>query len=424
MKEYTEELELNEQSLLLIAKGKAEDAIRYLNKAKEINPNYLDTYINLGMAYASLENLDNAESNFRKAMLIDKNNPVIYFHLGNICFLRGNVEEGVAEYNKAIEKGFEDPQIYYNLGMVYEEINKFDMAIRNYSKAINKNKLEPQFRLRQIYAFINNDKFDEALVALEELSKYCPDIFDGYHLRFEIYFAKGEYDKAEKVIDNALELFPKDVSLFYDKIKVTNMLGNYEKALEMIEKAEGMEGFEIEERNLYIEKAKVYAQKEDVNTAIEYLEKAVSLEDGQVDLDSRYILMNALLTVNNYEKLLAQAEIVSKVNDLESSIVLAAHYYKALCLKKLDREEESNNYYKEIIRMYRDITIKNPMFLDAYMFRILCLKDIKEFTKALELIDYVLLLKEDSKEALSTKASIYKAMGEEDKANEILAKLQ
>ena len=51
-----------------------------------------------------------------------------------------------------------------------------------------------------------------------------------------------------------------------------------EKALEMIDQAEKMEGFEVEARNLSFEKAKIYAQKEDVDNSIKYL-IAFSSED-------------------------------------------------------------------------------------------------------------------------------------------------
>lgn len=416
--EISEAIELNQQGSMLLAKEKYEEALKYFEKAREIDPMEVETYFNLGNLYANMEQYEKAEEQFKKIILIDKKNGLVYFNLGNISFLRDNIEKGVEYYNKAVANGYEEANLYYNLGMVYEETDNFLFAVRNYSKAIAKEPLNPEYRLKQIALYIRNDKLDEALEALEELNQYCPDIFEGYHFRFEIYCAQGKFEEAEKVINRAIELFPKDVSLFYNKIRLINIQGDYENALTMIEEAEKMEGFEVEARNLDFERAKIYAQKEDVESTINYLEKCINYEEGEIDYEVRYFIMNAYLAANNYEKVLENAEVLAKEEDGESSYIMSAIYYRALSLKMLGREEEAKKHYKEACKLFRAITIASPNNLDAYMFRILCHKDIKEYGKALELLDYVLLLKEDSGEVYAIKASIYKEMGDEKKAEE------
>lgn len=416
--EISEAIELNQQGSMLLAKEKYQEALKYFEKAREIDPMEVETYFNLGNLYANMEQYEKAEEQFKKIILIDKKNGLVYFNLGNISFLRDNIEKGVEYYNKAVANGYEEANLYYNLGMVYEETDNFLFAVRNYSKAIAKEPLNPEYRLKQISLYIRNDKLDEALEALEELNQYCPDIFEGYHFRFEIYCAQGKFEEAEKVINRAIELFPKDVSLFYNKIRLINIQGDYENALTMIEEAEKMEGFEVEARNLDFERAKIYAQKEDVESTINYLEKCINYEDGEIDYEVRYFIMNAYLAANNYEKVLENAEVLAKEEDGESSYIMSAIYYRALSLKMLGREEEAKKHYKEACKLFRAITISSPNNLDAYMFRILCHKDLKEYAKALELLDYVLLLKEDSGEVYAIKASIYKEMGDEKKAEE------
>lgn len=416
--QISEAIELNQQGCMLLAKEKYEEALKYFEKAREIDPMEIETYFNLGNLYASIEQYEKAEEQFKKVILIDKKNGLANFNLGNISFLKDNIEKGVEYYNKAVANGYEEANLYYNLGMIYEETDNFLLAIRNYSKAIAKEQLNPEYRLKAIALYMKNDKYDEALEALEELNQYCPDIFEGYYFRFEIYCAQGKFEQAENVIDKAIKLFPKDVSLFYNKIRLINMKGDYEKALKMIEEAEQMEGYEIEARNLDFEKAKIYAQKEDVESTINYLEKCITYENGEIDYEARYFIMNAYLAANNYAKVLENAEVLAKEEEGESSYIMSAIYYRALSLKMLGREEEANNYYKEASKLFRAITISSPHNLDAYMFRILCHRDLKEYEKALELLDYVLLLKEDSGEVYAIKASIYKEMGDDKKAEE------
>lgn len=416
--DISEVIEINQQASMLIGAGKVKEAIEYLEKARQIDPTEKETYFNLGNAHASIEDYKVAEENFKKIILLDKKDGYAYFNLGNISFLTDKIEKGIEYYNKAITNGFDEGILYYNLGMVYEELNNLLMAIRNYSKAIAKDPLNPEYRLRQIALYIKNDEYSEALEALNQLNEYCPDIFEGYHLKFEIYLAQEKYNEAEKVINKAIDLFPNDVSLFYNKIRLVNIQGKYEKALEMIADAEKMEGFEIEERNLNFEKAKIFAQKEDIDNTIESLEKCISFEDGYTDCEARYFLMNAGLSIPNYEKVLKNADVLANEENGETSYIMAGVYYRALSLKMLGQADESNKHYKEACKLFRALTISDSKNLDAYMFRILCHKDLKEYDKALELIDYLLLLKEDSGEVYAIKSSIYSELGNDEKAKE------
>ncbi|NLP13961.1 MAG: tetratricopeptide repeat protein [Clostridium sp.] len=413
--------EYNQQGLTLMGANKYEEAITYFNKAQQENPMLVDTYFNLGTAYASMENYDEAKVQFEKILLIDKNNPMAYFHLGNISFMKNDFNKGIENYNKAVSCGYDGSQLYYNLGLVYEEMDNIPMAIRNYNKAIAKEPLRPDFRLKKASLYIQTKKYDEAMEALEELNNYCPDVFEGYHLRFEIYCAQEKYDEAEKLINKAIDLFPEDVSLFYDKIRLFNIKGELDTALRMIDEAEKMEGFEIEARNLDFERAKIYAQKNDIDKAIEYFEKLKEYEEGSIDYEGRYFLMNAYLSIQKFDKVLENAETLLK-NLNDTSYSRAAIYYKPYSLKMLGREEEAQKYYKEATKVFRMITISEPGNLDAYMFRVLSHKDLKEYDKALELVDYVLLLKPDSAEAYAIKSGIYKELGQEEKAQEELKK--
>ncbi|MDS0524363.1 tetratricopeptide repeat protein [Clostridium sp. SHJSY1] len=57
--------ELNEEGLKLIDNGNYEEAIKCFEKAKEIDPRNMDSYINLGIAYASQESFDKAYEEFQ-----------------------------------------------------------------------------------------------------------------------------------------------------------------------------------------------------------------------------------------------------------------------------------------------------------------------------------------------------------------------
>lgn len=414
--EYSIAYEYNQQGQALLGVEKYDEAIEYFKKAEKEDPMLIDTYFNLGNAFAIMENYDEAEEYFKKTLLIDKTNPLSYFNLGNISFIQNDISKGIEYYNKAASYGYEDGEMYHNLGLVYEEMGNYTLAIRNYTKAIAKDPLRPDFRLRKAAIYIATNSYEEALETLEELNELFPDIFEGYHLRFEIYCVQEKYDEAEKIINHAKELFPEDVSILYDKVRLCNIKGEYDKALQMIDDAQEMEDYEYEKRNLVFEKAKIYAQKEDVQATIQLLESMKELEAGEYDYEARYFLMNAYLSSGNYEKVLENAEVLAS-HGQESQYGRTGIYYKPFSLKMLNRLDEAEKFYKEAKRILRLITIKEPGNIEAYLFRVLCYKDTGDFEKAIELIDYVLNL-DDNAEAYLIRSTIYKEQGEMVKAKE------
>lgn len=58
----------------------------------------------------------------------------------------------------------------------------------------------------------------------------------------------------------------------------------------------------------------------------------------------------------------------------------------------------------------------NPSRLDAYLFRAICYKDIKNYKRALEMLNYILALQPQLGSCHLIKAEIYKEMGDKENA--------
>lgn len=110
--EVSEALELNQQASILLGIGKIQEALEFLEKARDLDPMEKETYYNLGSAYSMLEDYEKAEDSFKKVILINKKDGQVYFHLGNIKFLQDSIEKGVEYYNKAVANGFDEAILY------------------------------------------------------------------------------------------------------------------------------------------------------------------------------------------------------------------------------------------------------------------------------------------------------------------------
>ena len=212
--------ELNEQGKVLFSSDKYEEAIKKYMRAIEEDPMYLKTYFNACEAYIMADRYEEAKKMMKRVLLVEKNNGEAYFHLGNIALLENDYEEGRLQYAKAINCKYDVPSIYLNLASVAEENDEWEEAIAYYNKAIARDKLLYSAKIRKIQIYMMMKRNGEALNSAEDLINTNPEIFEGHHLKFVILATENKLTEAEKVLKNAVELFPDDQGFMFDYVKL------------------------------------------------------------------------------------------------------------------------------------------------------------------------------------------------------------
>lgn len=408
------------QGTLLSGQGKYQEAIAYYDKAQWENPMEINVYLSKGIAYANLSKLEEAKEQFEKALKINKTSGLAYFHLGSIELLQGYTSSGFENYNKAISNGYDNAQLYYSLGLLYEENGDIDMAVRNYSKSITRDARRPDIRIRKARLLLNANRIPEALQALDETILTNPDVFEGYHLKFSVLLQTKDYQKAADVLESAIELFPKDYEFVIDKVRLFVDQNKTEEALALLFRLENEEDVQHDiMRRVYMERAQIYAAKEDVKSAISALEQARGLADKEGFLDSEvmFLLVNCYLSAQEYDKALEYTRQLLEKSD-EGYIKETARYFEPFALKRLGRMDEALPLYRKAIDSFRNQALAVPGNLDAYLLRTMCLRDIDECNKALELIDYVIALLPEHSEPHLLRVSILEGLGRNDEAAE------
>ena len=153
-----------------------DDAIYYYKKAIEINPNYVNAYNNLGNAYIEQGKLDAAIDIFKQTLSINPDNASTYNNLGNAFISNGDLDKAIKNYKKAIEINANDANAFNNLGIALSNKNSVDDAIDCYKRAIE---INPNFKKAQLnligllstYAPINDRK--NTIVLANELIRNC-----------------------------------------------------------------------------------------------------------------------------------------------------------------------------------------------------------------------------------------------------------
>jgi tetratricopeptide (TPR) repeat protein len=105
-------------------------ALADYNKAININPDYLDAYLNRGALYVDqLEKYDLGIADFNKAMELDPTNVDAHINKGIAYYREGKYDEALNIYNQVIMKTGNNGRVYYLEALVYA-------AEKNYAKAL------------------------------------------------------------------------------------------------------------------------------------------------------------------------------------------------------------------------------------------------------------------------------------------------
>lgn len=413
--------DLNQQGYILLQAHNIDAATEKFNKAITLDPMLIDSYKNLGDLYLHTGEYKEAKSFYKKALLIEKQGE-IFFQYGNACFMNDEPHEGLEYYNRAMSAGFDSDEMFFFMGMAYEHMNDDQMALRYIQKAIMKNPSRADYKVKKVSVLLRLNMPEEAKKTIDDMLLNDPELFDGYHMKTMILLEEKKYSDAIKFSKEASDRFPEDAELLYDYANAVALSGEYQEALKIVRNAKRLKYFEETKARFTLLEAEINAELGNMDEASCKCDECISMEtDEQIFEDARFMRINLALTQNNFEVALQNAEKLIE-NNAQNSYYFAAIYFRPYCLNKMGKKEEAQKFYKDAISLYRMATLEKPEAIDAYLYRIMCLKDIEDFDAALELLDFLEELSSEIAEVHTLRADIYKTLGKQALVKEELEK--
>ena len=157
------------RGLALADAGDLQGAIQLHLEAIQVDPNEVQSYINLIQLYARVGENDKALQAYQKAIALNPNRADCYYNYGVLMFRLQKFQESEQAMRKAIQINPYYAEAHDNLGYLLAMQGHFDEALAQYQKAVAD---RPDFRLAhfhigQIYA--NQGKYTEAIQEFQKI---------------------------------------------------------------------------------------------------------------------------------------------------------------------------------------------------------------------------------------------------------------
>ena len=199
-----------------------EQARRMFKKAIELEPEFSRAYAGLGLTYyeqyAQLwsqdpMSLDRAFELAKKAIMLDDSEYAAFTLLSHVYVWRKQLDQAIAEQQKAIILNPNNAYGYADLAEALIWAGKPTDALELIKKAM---RLNPHYPPNYLYilgsAYLNLERYDEAVAALKTTLIRKPDHLGGHLLLAVIYSGAGRKDDANAHVEEALKINP-DLSI-------------------------------------------------------------------------------------------------------------------------------------------------------------------------------------------------------------------
>lgn len=200
----------------------------------ELYPDKSRGYFDLGKVYFLENDLEKAESLYKKGLELNPENANLYLDLSAI-YLRRRKYETAEEYaRKALSLDAQNSIAQFYLGESYRGKGQINKALSAYEKACAENKKFPMWFLELGNAFYRTGQFDKAIKAYKNALDLNPDYATAYSNTGTAYAALKKFDKAEAAWIKAIFLNPKHNDAYTNLIKYYIQEEQFSKAREYV----------------------------------------------------------------------------------------------------------------------------------------------------------------------------------------------
>jgi tetratricopeptide (TPR) repeat protein len=186
----------------------------------------IGTAIGYAFFWNQFEGMTKDEVRMRSVQSLIKQHPKSvtgYLALGNLYLNQGKPEEALKEFKKALALKKNEALVNFNMGIAYMQLEKFDEAIK-LMEPLSKN--SPYNYEAQYYtgaAYYMKGDYAKAVEKFKQAVMYNNGAADGHLFLAKAYYKKGDRKMAEEHLNKALRMVPKyDEAIEFKKAMAEN----------------------------------------------------------------------------------------------------------------------------------------------------------------------------------------------------------
>jgi superkiller protein 3 len=352
----------------------ATDYQAYLDK----KPGDAAVHFQLGYAFTALQKLDEAKSQYQKAIDLNPKMAEAYLNLG-LTLLDSDPNAAIGPLQKAVELLPNQQRPQFALGVAFERAGKPLQAIDQYQSAeklddqdlqthlalgrlllsaSRPTEAEPEFRAASA---IQHDSVPAHLglaqsleaqkktdAAAQEMQAYLALAPNDRAAQFEqasLLFNAGKLDESLEELDRAAKSAPEDLPALKLRALIYMQKNQFGEAAPVLLKAIALAP---QDPNLPAELGHVYLKKKDYPSAVQELLVAIKVNPRSVDVLNDLVAAEYLN--KNYSAALSGLDILAKHEDLP----FGSWFIRATCYDKLGQPAPALDAYQKFLQLNKD----------------------------------------------------------------------
>lgn len=215
----TEYLYFYRKGFMFNALKKFDSALIALDRAGQLNPTYVNTWLEKGYAFTRLKQSDSAIRNFKKALELDPKSHIPYNGIGEVYRdLVKDRDEAMNWYRKALEVKPNERKACYGLGYCYNAKGRFSDAIPWLQTAISQQSDYTAAYIELGYAHYKTGNTTQAITHLKKAIQLSPGNENARYYLILVYVNLRDKAAAQKVLAELRQLGSQYVNELEQKI--------------------------------------------------------------------------------------------------------------------------------------------------------------------------------------------------------------
>lgn len=219
-------------------RGKAADALQFIQTKIDANPNDPSLYLLQGQAFLRDQKPADAKESFTKCVELDKQNLNAFVMLAQVQQTLGNMAEATADYEKAIALAPHNAGLYTALGAIYDGQGNWQQAQTLYQRALAIQPDEALAANNLAYLMLEHGgNVTVALTLAQNARRGFPKFPNSADTLGWAYYQNAAYSLAAPLLEDAVKAAPANATYRYHLGMTYQKLNDLKRARIELEKS-------------------------------------------------------------------------------------------------------------------------------------------------------------------------------------------